>query len=273
MAIHAPRQSHAVLVALVAAWAISNPGAGQAAVVPTHTIGINFWTDDQFNSAPLFVPNNLEAGAPGVRQRFWNDAPVGSNDGSGALSSLQDAAGNATSASVVWVGSDGVASDWQGVNADELLFNGVLINGLGPVQATVLNLPQRFIDNTYDVYVYLDYEFFGLMQSISLLENGNQVGLVSAEDVMTGVNLSGPPNTFVQPGDYMDATLSGVGNYVVFSGLDYDTFTVVANGGDAVSFMNAIQIVAVPEPGTLSLAALGSLLALGTLRRLRRKKP
>ena len=123
---------------------------------------------------------------------------------------------------------------------------------------TVSSLPAG-IANLYDVYVYFD----------AVTDNGlvfaNYTIGATTFYIQDTSNFTG---TFVQGTGTTPDTRTAGANYVKFSGLTGDSFTLVADSENFRAEISGIQIVAVPEPGGAGLAALG---ALALARRRRRR--
>ena len=127
-----------------------------------------------------------------------------------------------------------------------------------PLDATVTvsGIPSG-ISTLYDVYVYFD----AVTADGTVLSNytiGSQTFYTSDTATFNG--------TFTQATGTTPETRSAGANYVKFSGLTGDSFTLVADSENFRAEISGIQIVAVPEPGSSVLIAMGGLLALARRR-------
>jgi hypothetical protein len=123
--------------------------------------------------------------------------------------------------------------------------------------------------SAFDIYVYYNGDVDDNAVTFSILDSlGGSLGLsqVGLEDNDAGIN-----------GAYVQSTGASVaGNYVRFAGLTSaqvpTDFIIRASGGTATfNYFNGIQIVEVPEPSGLCIAAIGIAGVLGAARRVRRR--
>lgn len=255
------------IVALIAIGFSSIAPDDLLAQTPVNSIAFSFFNPADGATGPLFVgpPNspatNLAAGVLPVRQDFWNDLAGGPNNGSGLQTALQDRFGTPTSLTVQWFGSDVSSQSYIPAGApgagDSQMMNGTLINALGPTtQLDVSLVPASFLAAGYDVYVYADREFINNQESVRIEVGGNAIGSFALQDVKSDFTMTGPA-TFGLP-DYDDATMDGVGNFVRFENLSAPNFSIIADAGGAISYINGVQIVSreIPEPATLLLTSL-----------------
>jgi len=107
----------------------------------------------------------------------------------------------------------------------------------------------------YDVYVYVSDDTAG---RAALVSNGT---LTYDLSTMGSAAISGASASFIQSSDTSGANPTA--DYVVFTGLSGSSQTITVSPGDtdpndaAWVGLAAFQIVAVPEPGTFALVALG----------------
>jgi hypothetical protein len=156
------------------------------------------------------------------------------------------------------------------------------------VTTVVVNgLPASFTGPGYLVYLYYDGDNgTGTGQHrVGRYEiNGVSMWGRDAGNRFDGVFIQGQTTTDPAPGmtgtglDNLAAAVATVpaGNYMIFGPLTTADFTLnvqasASAGGTNRAALNGMQIVAVPEPSTVSLIALGALGGLGLLvRRIRR---
>lgn len=177
-----------------------------------------------------------------VAQTNWNNA-FGNNGGPQALN---DNSGAATGAAVTW---GGVPNTWTitggtQTTGDAKLMNGYLdTNASSTTTVTVTNVPY----SVYDVILYYDGDGNNL-RSGSYSINGN-VFSPAVDSQPNFPNNGGLAN-------YDDATGDLIGNYLVIRQLSGN----VNASAMAVNFrgpLNAIQIIAMPEPATAMLGVMG----------------
>lgn len=190
--------------------------------------------------------------------QWYNDWPSYPN------TDLADSAGNPTTMDISWFSNSGtwaIQFSHPGQDADlswnKELVNGY-INGTGPAGSSVTLSQIPYLQ--YDVYVYLTSD------------DATRVGTVTdgattySFGVLDGM-IAGANALLVQTTDtglsYPEA------NYAVFSGLSGASQTFSTDFGATYGGIAGIQIVNVPEPGTMALGAMG-LLLVGVSRRLRR---
>jgi hypothetical protein len=163
------------------------------------------------------------------------------------------------SAVVAWNAPiDGLISPSALSNPDENMMEGYIAGSFTAVGATPAQVRFSSISlvglgwSAYDVYVYADTGF-----------NNNAFSIEHLGGSLYG-HLEDPGGYGNIVTTYADSQVAGQGNYVKFSGLTANTFTLEAlpfAGGSDISAINGVQIVGVPEPSTglltlLSTAAL-----------------
>lgn len=197
------------------------------------------------------IPSGGQAGA--VLASNWNNAASMSYSVSG--SSLLDNSGAATTISYTlstpqtWGGWQIGATPSQDADGsyNKLMLNQYLNSAPNYGNPETLSL-SGISYGQYDLYVYFSADQAGRQQSITLgstTYDFSTVGLAAT----SGVNAVLTQSTDTT-GAYPTA------DYVVFSGLTGGSQTVNLDSQNG-SGIAAFQIVAVPEPGTMALAALG----------------
>lgn len=234
--------------------------AGNVVSLGQSSIGINFGADE--------YPANPGAGtlaasdiAGVVPQGNWNNLA----GAVGAASGLWGDDGVATTASVSWSSPNTWSSTGRGeennllTGPNRTLLIGYLDTGDNSATAasvTVSGLPAAFASGGYNVIVYA---LGGV--------GGRGGGYTIGGTTLIGTAPFNPTDLEQDAG----VDMTDVGNYLVFSGLTGDSFTLVADAtlGNFRAPINGIQIVAVPEPGAIALLAVSGcgLLALIRLRR------
>jgi hypothetical protein len=245
-------------LAVIAAMVVSS--SAQAST----SVGINF-SGGSGNGGTACDPCPLAAAdVTGVApQSNWNNE-IG---GTGGPAPLVDSTGAATGATVTWgagnTWSDNV-KDANPLSANATLLNNYLDAGTGtPRSVTVTGLLGAFPGaSTYDVYVYMmgAEAGFGGGDGRSDYTIGSQTQTVIRSD-----ETAGPA--------FVLATFTTAGDYIKFNIPAAGSFTLVANAnaGNFRSPVDGIQIVAIPEPSTFGLFAVGALSLLGVIARMRRK--
>ena len=200
-----------------------------------------------------------------VAAGYWyNDWP------SYLTTDLTDSAGNPTTMDIGWANNSGTwaiqfshpGQDGNGSWNKEMV-NGY-INGLGSAGAAVTLSEIPFLE--YDVYVYLTSDDATRIGTVTDGATTYSFGVL--DNMITGADALLVQTT--------DTGLSHPeANYALFSGLSgtSQTFSTWYRLGDdtddSYGGISGIQIVAVPEPSTMALGAMG-LLLIGASRRLRR---
>ena len=218
----------------------------QAAPVGLGSISINFGADE-----PDGAGSQVSGAAGVLGNSNWNNLE-GAN---GSASGLVDGNGAATAASVDWVSNNTWASTGRSEENntapdgnDKNLMTGYLdtagASGQG-VELTVNGLADAVGASSYDVYVYAQGGVVGRGGDYVL---GDETQSNNGAAPFDGNFVSGPD-----------------GNYMVFSGVSGDSFTLTSVptiGNPARAPINGIEIVGVPEPTGISMILFGVLLPL-----------
>jgi hypothetical protein len=214
-------------------------------------IGINFVGNAELSFSQIAVTE-----VAGVEpQAHWNNATGGCK----SLAGLVDEQGVPTGVFIVWKAGATYNAAIVDKTAEERLMRGyITLLGADPPTVTVAGLAAAF-PHGYEVLVYFD----GYNKTATWVVDYHVGAEMRTGTDAAGVNFGG---TFVED------TGSG-GNYLRFGPLADDTFTLTAvpQTGTTSSAINAIQILHVPEPATLVLAAVGLAATLWHRRTSRRK--
>jgi uncharacterized protein (TIGR03382 family) len=187
-------------------------------------------------------------------QKNWNDV------GWWTVSNLLDSAGQATAVSVTTdttqqrYNSDVKVDPPDGGN--DYLMRGYIYTSGGPLTVTIAGLEPPFTTDNYDVIVYFDGENGSddWVTQYTIGVDGTTIATVYGRDAKDTVQWDG---TFVQAFG-ISAADATAGNYVRFDGLKASAFTLTATPISGDGPINAIQIIAAPEPASLALAVLGA---------------
>jgi hypothetical protein len=240
------------------------------------------WSFDQYGfgnaagGSGLPVPNT-EAGV--VLAYNWNDSWSENYSayayGSGVtVNNLFDNTGTATTTSITYNSYNGyhITSPNPSQDADGS-YNRDMLNGFlnaGPATWS----PAITYDSTtfnsipyaqYNIYVYVSDDTAG---RVALVSDGSMTFDLST---MGSAEVSGANASLIQSSD--TSGLNPSADYVEFTGLTGSSLTLTVTPGDQTPAdaawvgLAAVQIVAVPEPATLALAAIGGMVALVLGRR------
>jgi len=209
----------------------------------------------------------------------WNDTwLIDGNALNATESNLKDNTGAATTVSLQQLGHNNSWNFWSiqgsdpGLDANgasnKRLLNGYANKGGTEPSTSPLSDGHTGVSlsgitySVYDIYVYFSSDTAGRVGTVSLGSTTYDFSTVGS------ASIAGGSASFVQTTDTTGANPTA--NYVVFTGLTGSTQTIDSYvnlwGGIA-----GIQIVAVPEPGTLALVGLGGLATLVMARRSRKK--
>jgi hypothetical protein len=242
-----------------------------------NSIGVNFYTalgtdpSEPINSGtgPEIAGTDFSAAGTAVvnRQDNWNDIPGGPQNGSGSVQSLIDSTGAVVPVAASWSGSDITAIGWPGSSFDGFLLSGALVNTLGgPADLSFSNIPYA----QYNVIAYVDWEDAFLDTTLSILDGAGST--VLAGGVAVDDDINGDFSAFSFPGDYDDASIDGIGNFVIFENLTDSNIIVRSDAGGAIAYLNGVQIVQVPEPSSFAALLGAAVLAFVATQRVARRR-
>lgn len=228
------------------------------------------------------------AGAPGFVQSNWNNLGRW-----GGLTALNDAGGAASGVSAAWDSGNTWGTDAGTASPDAKLMQGYIDSNGAPNTAVttpynffpgVQNDPQVYVSglsqylasrgaSSYNVVVYVDGDAtegrtgeYWLQQA-----SGGDLGALTVGGDLTPHLFVRDTSNFTGAYDLVTAASTSAGaaeegNYLVFTGLTADSFLLRTEEAGTTATLrapvNALQIIAVPEPaaaGLLGLAAAGLL--------------
>jgi hypothetical protein len=236
-----------------------------AAVAPltarAASIGINFTGGGNTSSPAVAMLAGDSAGV--VPQINFNNFAGGSASGV----ALNDNTGVANGATLTFT-SGGTYSSIGGAaiapaGGDEKLNTGFVY---GNGSFTVANIPYA----TYDVYAYMLNDASGRVETTTLTAGGpSQTFYGSAANPSDSGHVdqnAGTQYSYVQSTSTDSASPTSGGDYVRFAGLTAGsfTFTSAATGN---GYINGIQVVQTPEPGTAAIVGIAMLAGLARRRR------
>jgi hypothetical protein len=230
------------------------------------SLGLNFAATDPDAATSSLNPGDVAGAVP---QANWNN--LTGNNGSAASGLVLDS-GGASTVSVNWASPNtwrSTANNNFPAGPDRVLTSGYLDSNdtaAGGVMVTVNNIDAALRTPSYDVLVYF--------VSDNPADRGGAYTLTpggGSPIVQYGSTLAMPTAHVLDPGTDIDNSLDGT--YLRYRGLTASSFTLTSdttlttpNGFRAP--VNAIQIIAIPEPTSLLLFGSAALLgALGWRRR------
>lgn len=205
------------------------------------------------------IPTTATDFAGVVNAAYWNDSWTIDNNaggGSSTYANLLDNSGATTTLSLATATANGI---YQIQNTDPGANNARLLNGYingGGANSTTFTLTGiPYLQ--YDIYVYFGSDTAGRTGTVSDGTTTYDFSAMGSAALASG-------GTFVQTTDTGGSNPSA--DYAVFSSLSGSSKTITATI-PAFGGLAGIQIVAVPEPATLTLVGLGGLAMLVLVRR------
>lgn len=238
-----------LLATAVVAW------VGLAASASAGMIGVNIQGLVPHGGA---LASGTSAGV--VPQANWNNTGPNASDGSN-ISLLDDLGGTTTAKLSFSSVGPWYTSSATPATGDQQLMQGLIYGGnTDKPTVTITNIPY----SQYDVYVYSLGAQTGTSAYITL--GSTSYYFTSPNGAGAGyVNGVVGPFTFTQATSTTSGSPTANADYVKFSNVTGSSFTVnstYVSGGNGNVAINGVQLVQVPEPGTLALLAFGSLAVL-----------
>ncbi len=220
-----------------------------ASTANAEVIGLNFSGGvTGSSSSPIQMTAAQTAGV--VSTANWTNL----DNSSGTVSNLKNDNAIATTASVSWSCNGIYATNINGTDGDSTMMKGHLdARATGDATVTVSNLPTSLTANGYNVYVYFD-AITNTGQVITGYTIGSQTFWTKDTGTFDG--------TYIQATATDRATVADTGyttftNYARFTNLTDSGFTLAADSDTFRAEVAGIQIVSVPEPGTLAILVTG----------------
>lgn len=222
-----------IVRALASACVLVTVSAASAA-----NVAINFGADE-----PSGAGSSVDGSAGVYGTAVWNNT----TGATGSASNLLDGDGIATSASVEWSSPNTWSSTGRGeenntapAGENRDLMTGYLdsTDALTPsVTVNVSGLSGLFANDNYNVLVYMKGGV-----------NGRGGDYTIGDQTLSHIDTAAFSGSFVEGAE---------GDYVVFSNVSGDAFTLTSTGVNFRAPINGIEIAPVPEPATWALAMLG----------------
>ena len=262
----------------------SAPAAPASLLTGINSIGLNFVGGRAAEAEPDgHVQDDgivaAIAGAPSVAQSNWNN--LFGFTGTAAAGSLVDKNGaSVAGANVSWEANNlWTITATAPADADAALMKGYLdTNDTSSTTVSISDLPPEWLE--YDVYVYFDGDSnagrAGNYTISSTNDGSHSVTVTDTANWDLAMAAGGTYNRANENASELTTTPAyTTGNYLVFPGRHDLSFTLTSQGSDANALpprapINGIQLVAtrlVPEPTSLAMLALGSLMLVPRLGR------
>ena len=228
---------------LACLFAIGVSLAANAAIADT--ISLNFSPNG------AVIGSTTSAGVVSVAN--WSDSATNDNSNPSG-DNLMDSSGSPTTLDYAAAGFDtNYYTNAGNTTGDLILQKDYLDNTNGTATVTLSEIPYA----SYDVYVY-----FGS-------DAGGRTGTISDGATTYYFLTQGNDNfAYTQTTDTDPAGTNPAANYAIFAGLSGASQTLTVTRGTGNSGLFGLQVVEVPEPGALSLTAIG---LLGLVRRRRKR--
>ena len=234
-------------------------GDTKAASARTYGVGLNFGATFITNSS---LAATDVAGVPAVAQANWNNL-VGASGTNSAVVADDNGVSGSTGVTVTWTSANLWSSTGSGeennkfTGADMALMTGYLDTGNATTtDVTITGIPDKLTSAGYDVYVYaMGGVAAGRSGGYRILDANSKAVLKDWVIATSSSNAA----AYAQVPLSTDPAKPGVGNYIVFSGINAANIIVEAStangkgGSDTPrAAINAIQLIApassVPPP-------------------------
>ncbi len=221
-----------------------------------YSIGLNFGADEPDGGNKGGLAAGDKAGVSKMAQANWNNLSGIAGTNTAIVGDAQGAS-QPTSVTVTWTCPNTWSSTGRGeennqfAEPNKTLMLGYLDTGnASTTPVTILNLPEALTSEGYDVYVYA-------LGGVGARGGGYRIVDADTKEVLKDyIRAQGPTNNtdFVQVAPSQATNVWGVGNYMVFSGLNAANIIVEATTANGLGFsgtprapINAIQLVAPPS--------------------------
>jgi hypothetical protein len=205
----------------------------------------------------------------------WNENWNNVVSGGVTVNGLFDNSGAATSASITYAAFNAAAHVWGPVGPDANgSYNKEMLNGYLNAGQAAWGPPITYSYTTFNAIPYAQYDIYVYFGSDTDARPGNVTdGTTTYYFSTIGNAISGANAVLTQTTDTTGANPAA--DYAVFTGLTGSSQTITCTptgGNDQWLGISAIQIVAVPEPGTLALAAMSGIGMLAFGRRFKARR-